>query len=93
MVTLAANVPLNDALAAGQVTRSGFEGVWDTWNVVRAVAATGSLVPDSFPRLGGSSVWAIYAACSDGLNLPSSPPERSPSPVAPGDQPSDGFCP
>ncbi|NUP63643.1 MAG: DUF1772 domain-containing protein [Nonomuraea sp.] len=44
LVTMAANVPLNDALAAGKVTRSGFEGPWDAWNVVRALAGTGSLV-------------------------------------------------
>ncbi|MEV4380000.1 DUF1772 domain-containing protein [Streptosporangium sp. NPDC049644] len=51
LVTMAANVPLNDALAAGEVTRSGFEGSWNTWNVVRAVAGTGSLVAFSWALL------------------------------------------
>jgi uncharacterized membrane protein len=41
-VTAAANVPLNDALAAGG-TRHAFEAAWVRWNVVRTVTSTGAL--------------------------------------------------
>ncbi|MFI6317974.1 DUF1772 domain-containing protein [Nonomuraea sp. NPDC050556] len=46
-VTVAVNVPLNDALAkAGHAdvaaARAAFEAKWVAWNIVRAVAATGS---------------------------------------------------
>jgi uncharacterized membrane protein len=42
VVTGAANVPLNDALAAGG-SRADFETVWVRWNVVRTVTSTGAL--------------------------------------------------
>jgi uncharacterized membrane protein len=41
-VTIAGNVPLNDALAAGG-TRADFESAWVRWNVVRAITSTGAL--------------------------------------------------
>lgn len=41
-VTGAANVPLNDALAAGG-SRADFETAWVRWNVVRTLTSTGSL--------------------------------------------------
>lgn len=41
LVTSGINVPLNDQLAADG-DRAGFETSWVAWNVVRAVAATGS---------------------------------------------------
>jgi uncharacterized membrane protein len=41
-VTIAGNVPLNDALAAGG-SRAGFETAWVRWNVVRAITSTGAL--------------------------------------------------
>ena len=41
-VTIAGNVPLNDALAAGG-SRGDFESAWVRWNVVRAVTSTGAL--------------------------------------------------
>ncbi|RMI31968.1 DUF1772 domain-containing protein [Nocardia stercoris] len=49
MITVAANVPLNDQLAAdpGQdpaAARAAFENSWVAWNIARAVVATGSLV-------------------------------------------------
>ena len=52
VVTVAANVPLNDALAAaGRVdsivdlaaVRADFEGAWVRWNVVRTVTSAGAL--------------------------------------------------
>ena len=52
VVTAAANVPLNDALAAaGRVdtiadlgaARDAFEGSWVRWNVVRALTSAGAL--------------------------------------------------
>ncbi|MEP7089408.1 MAG: anthrone oxygenase family protein [Nocardioidaceae bacterium] len=52
VVTVAANVPLNDALAAaGPVdriadlgaAREHFEGLWTRWNVVRTLTSTGAL--------------------------------------------------
>jgi len=42
VVTGAANVPLNDALAAGG-SRADFETVWVRWNVVRTLTSTGAL--------------------------------------------------
>lgn len=42
VVTAAANVPLNDALAAGG-SRADFETAWVRWNVVRTVTSTASL--------------------------------------------------
>jgi uncharacterized membrane protein len=41
-VTVAANVPLNDALAAGG-SRHAFEASWVRWNVVRTVTSAGAL--------------------------------------------------
>ena len=50
-VTGAANVPLNEAMAAGDATparlRSDYEARWNAWNLVRtatSVAAAGCLV-------------------------------------------------
>lgn len=43
LVTSAANVPLNDALAAAQdptAARAAFEGPWVAWNLVRAILTT-----------------------------------------------------
>ncbi|MET9338311.1 anthrone oxygenase family protein [Nonomuraea sp. NPDC003804] len=40
VTTSAVNVPLNDALAAGTLTRAQFEGPWVAWNLVRAVLST-----------------------------------------------------
>lgn len=40
VTTSAINVPLNDGLAAGTVTREQFEGPWVAWNLVRAVLST-----------------------------------------------------
>ncbi|MFJ5832894.1 DUF1772 domain-containing protein [Streptomyces sp. NPDC093089] len=43
LVTSAANVPLNDALAAAHdptAARDAFEGPWVTWNIVRFVLTT-----------------------------------------------------
>ncbi|MFE3449465.1 DUF1772 domain-containing protein [Nonomuraea sp. NPDC059194] len=42
VTTSAINVPLNDGLAAGTVTRAQFEGPWVAWNLVRAVLSTGA---------------------------------------------------
>ena len=48
-VTIAANVPLNDALvtvqphdAAAEDEWSGYVGTWTAWNHLRAVAASGA---------------------------------------------------
>ncbi|MFC7718442.1 anthrone oxygenase family protein [Nonomuraea recticatena] len=58
-VTSGVNVPLNDQLAkAGDpagiadlaAVREAFEARWTTWNIVRAIAATGSF---------GCFVWAL----------------------------------
>jgi uncharacterized membrane protein len=43
VITFAANVPLNDALADGG-TREAFENPWTAWNIVRTVTGTASLV-------------------------------------------------
>lgn len=52
VVTVAANVPLNDALAAAghpgspadlAAARADFEGAWVRWNVARAVTSAGAL--------------------------------------------------
>lgn len=53
-ITIAANVPLNDALAAfslhsstaqqAAIARSAFQGPWNTWHMIRTLAAFGSLV-------------------------------------------------
>ncbi|MFB7835843.1 MULTISPECIES: DUF1772 domain-containing protein [unclassified Streptomyces] len=43
LVTSAANVPLNDALAAAEdptAARAAFEGPWVAWNLVRAILTT-----------------------------------------------------
>lgn len=62
VVTMAVNVPLNDALdAAGRVDppgdlatiRARFEGAWVAWNVVRAVASTAAF---------GCLSWALVLA-------------------------------
>jgi uncharacterized membrane protein len=52
--TMAANVPLNDTLAAfslhsstpqqAALARSAFEGPWNSWNLIRTLASVGSLV-------------------------------------------------
>lgn len=41
-VTAAANVPLNDALAAGG-SRADFESAWVRWNLVRTATSTAAL--------------------------------------------------
>ena len=41
-ITAAANVPLNDALAAGG-SRADFESSWVRWNVARTLTSTGAL--------------------------------------------------
>lgn len=41
-ITAAANVPLNDALAAGG-SRADFESAWVRWNIARTITATGAL--------------------------------------------------
>ena len=41
-ITAAANVPLNDALAAGG-SRGDFETAWVRWNVLRTLTSTGAL--------------------------------------------------
>ncbi len=41
LITIAANIPLNNQLAAG-AGRPGFEQVWVRWNVVRTVTGIGS---------------------------------------------------
>ena len=41
-ITVAANVPLNDALAAGG-SRADFETAWVRWNLARTVTSTASL--------------------------------------------------
>ena len=53
-ITMGANVPLNDTLAAfsphlstltqAAMARSAFETPWDTWHLIRTIASTGSLV-------------------------------------------------
>ncbi|MFE0652717.1 DUF1772 domain-containing protein [Streptomyces sp. NPDC059534] len=46
LVTSAANVPLNDALAAAHdptAARAAFEAPWVAWNIVRAVLTTAGL--------------------------------------------------
>jgi uncharacterized membrane protein len=53
-VTMGANVPLNDALAAfslstatpqqAEIARAAFENSWNTWNLVRTFASTGALI-------------------------------------------------
>ncbi|MQW77401.1 DUF1772 domain-containing protein [Nocardioides sp. dk4132] len=48
VVTVARNIPLNDALEAGgtgdpAVARAGFERAWRRWNVVRALTSTASV--------------------------------------------------
>ena len=42
VVTVAGNVPLNDALAAGG-SRADFETAWVRWNVVRTITSAGAL--------------------------------------------------
>src|SRR4051794_1973382 len=49
VVTVAANVPLNDALAAGG-TRDAFETPWLVWHGVRTAAATGACVLLCLPQ-------------------------------------------
>ncbi|MGC4894698.1 DUF1772 domain-containing protein [Micromonospora sp. DT31] len=58
VVTVAVNVPLNDALAAAgtsdpDVARQRFEATWVTWNVVRALAGTAAF---------GALCWALVLA-------------------------------
>ena len=53
-VTMGANVPLNDTLAAfslstatpqqAEIARAAFEDSWNTWNLVRTLASIGALV-------------------------------------------------
>ncbi|MFJ1539101.1 DUF1772 domain-containing protein [Micromonospora chalcea] len=57
VVTVAVNVPLNDALAAAgsadlAAARERFESTWVAWNVVRALANTAGL---------GAFCWALVA--------------------------------
>ena len=58
VVTVAVNVPLNDALAAAGsadpgAARERFESAWVTWNVVRALASTAGF---------GALCWALVLA-------------------------------
>lgn len=43
-VTFAANVPLNDMLAASSVSRQAFAGSWNNWHLVRTLAVIVSLI-------------------------------------------------
>ncbi|PTA45048.1 DUF1772 domain-containing protein [Micromonospora sp. RP3T] len=57
-VTIAVNVPLNDALAAAgasdlHAARQRFEATWVAWNVVRALAGTAGF---------GALCWALVVA-------------------------------
>ncbi|TYL55296.1 DUF1772 domain-containing protein [Nocardioides sp. BGMRC 2183] len=48
VITVAANIPLNNALEAGAddpaAARSAFESAWQWWNGLRAVTSTGALI-------------------------------------------------
>lgn len=44
VVTVVANVPLNNRLAAGEVTFAAYVPAWARWNHVRSVAALGAAV-------------------------------------------------
>jgi uncharacterized membrane protein len=52
-VTVVANVPLNDALGAGQVPWTDYLRRWTAWNTVRTVASLASGVLLTVVLAGG----------------------------------------